>query len=167
MMRCSLRLRESLMDETAYVNTFFNATWVKLMYFGSFTKEVAPKWRLAVAEKVWIECQAASEGGEEMFERFIQALPFLLHTLGPIAKPFVQRVLDDILATFNSKKCMIALAKSAGILVCALTKRTRLQRRIATKENNLIEAIVCPHCSRDFDPIQQPASTLYPPKIST
>ena len=156
----SVQIRHRIPDDEAFTTTFLDESLISLI-FGGFVKNVALKWRLIVAEKIWSIARILLKSGHQKWiEHIINSLPLLLHSHGNGSLPLVKEILEDILNSQN-ERLIIILSKVSGILICTLTKKTRLQNEI--KGLKYVDNLVCSHCDRKQHKLissQQPPFTL-------
>ena len=156
----SVQIRHTIPDDETFTTTFLDESLISLI-FGGFVKNVALKWRLIVAEKIWSMAKALlKDGNKNWIECILNSLPLLLHSHGNGSFTLVKEIIEDILNSQN-ERLIIILSKVSGILICTLTKKTRLQREI--KGLKYVDNLVCSHCDRKkqkFTSSQQPPSTL-------
>ena len=142
-------LRVLFPDPEEFVKTFINESLIHLI-FGVYTKELAPNWRLTVAENIWVEClevMKKNENNREAIKHIIRALPLLLHSYGTSALTLARNIIKEVLNSQNVDLIEI-LSYVSGSIICSLTKKTYV---ITTKEFEITQRVVCPYCSPEID----------------
>ncbi len=103
--------------------------------FVSISKEVAPKWRLNVIRKI-----IGTDSDRQLHVAVVNNFPMLAHTFGALSYPLIKEIISQVLEIESDKILAPALAAQAGRIVCAFTKKTKLQRIGG------VELILCPFC---------------------
>ena len=144
-----------------FVKEFINESLIELV-FGGYNKQVAPNWRLIVAESIWRESQEAwnKNGNPEALRYVIRTLPLLLYSHGASACVLVKKIIEEVLNTQNVE-LIETLGHVSGIIVCCLTKRTYLKTMNKNSEVNQI--VVCPNCDIKRYPPSNSDSALQRP----
>ena len=141
-------LRAQLTKVDDFVKMIINGPLIQMIY-GGYTKELAPNWRLIVAEHIWMESLDAmkkDEKNQDAVQHVIRALPRLLHSYGTSAFTLAKKIIEEVLNSQNVEVIKV-LGLISGTILCSLTKKTYL--KTITKELENIEKVVCPYCDNE------------------